>query len=106
MAQKIKKYLSFLEYLNNCSTEEQQEQLATLKGDALKFIFNLLLNVVYKNIAISPETKVRLKSHQQLIEKLIAKKKSLKQRKAELLESNQLSTLLNILLPDLRQAIL
>jgi len=106
MAYRIKKHLSYLEYLNKLDPEQRAEQLLTLKGDTLKFFFNLLLNIVHKKVPISEETKSHLKSHQKVIESLIAKKKSLTRRKKELIQSNIFSDLVSVLLPDLRQAIL
>lgn len=103
MAKQIRKHLGTLEYLYKLDDEERKEQLKDLKGDPLKFLFNILLNVVYKKVSVSNDVKLALHPHKNIIQELIKKHKSMKSRKAELIKNDNFRILFGILLPELRK---
>ena len=76
-SKKIRKHLSFLEYLMSVSNEIRQDQIKGLKSPELKFLIDVLLNVVHKKISISNESKSQLQAHKHVINDLIKKKKKL-----------------------------
>ena len=88
------------------SNEIRQDQIKGLKSPELKFLIDVLLNVVHKKISISNESKSQLQAHKHVINDLIKKKKTLKRRKEILMQGDTFKDLFSILLPDLRLAAL
>ena len=103
---KIRKHLSYIEYLAGTSPAEREEQINGMKSGTLKFLINLILNVVFKKVEISDKCKTELREHRPIIEKLIGKNKSLKTRRGILKSDDTFKTLFDLLLPDLRKIVL
>lgn len=95
-----------MEYLFSINDDERKQALEKMKTPELQFFCDLLLNVYYKKLPISDEAKSQLKSRQELIESLLIPKKSLKNRKKDLLDGDNFNFIFGLLLPEVRKIIL
>ena len=68
MATQIIKHLSLLEYLIGADSDTRKGQLKVVPNSVWKHLINILLNVLYKNIDISKESKQTLTPFRGLLE--------------------------------------
>ena len=106
MATQIIKHLSLLEYLIGADSDTRKGQLKVVPTSVWKHLINILLNVLYKNIDISKETKQTLIPFRGLLERVVTGKKTLRKRKSELMKDQNFYNLFSAILPDLRRAAL
>lgn len=93
----LKKHLPILEYLNSLTNKEQKDLIKNAPKPLLNIFSSIALNLIRKNIPLSPHNVRRLKQHEGLILKLSQRKHSLTVRKKLLQKGGLLSSLLSIL---------
>ena len=101
--QKRRQHLGLIEYLLTIGSDEREKQLSEIKNSTLKFLVNLIFNIVHKRIDISADAKKQLMLHKSSLVRFTAKKKSLKERRNILVGDDTFKKWFDVLIPDLRK---
>ena len=93
----LKKHIPILEYLKNLNSKEQKNLIKNANVALLRVFSEICLNLMKRNIELSPLDITRLKKHEHLIKKLSQRKHSIKVRKNILQRGGFLSSILSLL---------
>lgn len=93
----LKKHIPVLEWLKSLSTKEQVLIIKNSNRALLEVLSAIALNLIKKNIPLSPRDIVNLRKHEHSIMKLSQRKHSLGTRRKILQKGGFLSSLLSIL---------
>ena len=103
---KIRKHLGLIEYMLKIGATEREKQLLEMKNSTLKFLVNLILNIIYKKVDISDKSRDELRPHKSDLVKFISKSESLKTRRDILMKDDTFKLWFSAIIPDLRKTAL
>ena len=93
----LKRHIPILEYLKSLKEKEQKQLIKNANIALLRVFSEICLNLIKRNIELSPLDITRLKKYEHLIIRLSQRKHSTKVRKNILQRGGFLSSLLSIL---------
>jgi hypothetical protein len=84
----VKKYSSFIKRMVTTLPPIRKKLLASSNHNIIKAICEIILNIYYKQITLSPVALKALKKHKRVLLKLINKNKSIEQKKQLLINNS------------------
>ena len=101
----LKQHIPILEYIRQLSSKDQKSFISTASKGLLHCLSGICLNIVKRNIPLSPLEIRKLRKYEKEIKTLAERRHSLSKRKKILASGGFMSTLLT-LLPTLVSAVI
>ena len=103
---KVREHFEYLSYLKSISPRRQKLIIKGADRPILEALSEICLNLIKKNVKLTPTQINRLKPHEEKIYQLSLKRHSASKKKKILQTGGFLSTILSIVLPAVLTAIL
>ena len=103
MAQKYKKLMNTLEFLEKLDKRQRKTFLQKSPNSSIRILSNFIWNLYTKNFPLSDNVVLQLKPLKKMFVEFCKKKNSLKLRKNLLLKGNFLFKILSIVIPHMNE---
>ena len=103
MAQKYKKLMNTLEFLEKLDKKQRKTFIQKSPSSSIRILSNFIWNLYNKNFPLSDEVIFKLKPMKKMFVEFCKKKNSLKLRKSLLLKENFLFKILSAVIPYMNE---